>query len=67
MAGVKKLITGLIIGVLIGLWFGVNIGKGRPFWSNPFTEVADKAKQKTDQVIEGAKDSLRKKLDEPKN
>ncbi len=32
--------AGLLIGGLIGLWFGMNIGKGQPLLSNPFEEVS---------------------------
>ncbi|MBI3562289.1 MAG: hypothetical protein HY080_11320 [Gammaproteobacteria bacterium] len=32
----RPMLVGIIIGVLVGLWFGVNIGKGRPFYGNPF-------------------------------
>ena len=34
----KKLIMGFIIGVIIGLWFGINIGRDEPLFSNPLTE-----------------------------
>ncbi len=29
---------GLIVGVIIGLWFGINIGRDEPLFSNPLTE-----------------------------
>jgi hypothetical protein len=38
MAKLKAWLTGLIIGLLLGLWGGVNIGKGQPVYSNPFAE-----------------------------
>ena len=31
--------VGLLVGGLIGLWFGMNIGKGQPLLSNPFARV----------------------------
>lgn len=34
----KDLILGLLIGAIVGLWFGVNLGKGQPFTNNPFTQ-----------------------------
>ncbi len=34
----KKLILGLIVGAIIGLWFGINIGRDEPLFSNPLTE-----------------------------
>jgi len=33
---VKDLILGLLIGGIIGLWFGVNLGKEQALMSNPF-------------------------------
>ncbi len=32
----KDLILGLLIGGIIGLWFGVNLGKEQALMSNPF-------------------------------
>lgn len=36
MKWLKGLLLGLVIGTLLGLWFGVNIGRDKPFYSNPF-------------------------------
>ena len=30
------LLLSLLVGVAIGMWFGVNIGREVPFYSNPF-------------------------------
>ncbi len=38
MAKLKSWVFGLIMGVLLGLWGGVNIGKGKPLYANPFSE-----------------------------
>ena len=38
MSGIKKILIGLVAGIVIGLWFGVNLGKDQPFYSNPFHE-----------------------------
>ena len=46
MKRIRKLIIGSIIGVTIGMWFGINIGKDRPIFSNPFAEPALQAKLK---------------------
>jgi len=71
MEGMKKYLVGLVIGLLLGLWFGMNIGKNRPFYSNPFEEVTEIAKQKSKAVVQESKDAvqeskkaLRDKLDE---
>lgn len=37
----KDLILGLLIGAIIGGWFGVNLGKDQPLLSNPFAEGND--------------------------
>lgn len=46
MKAIKFLILGLIIGGLLGLGAGVNIGKNRPILSNPFKDdsLSDKMK-----------------------
>lgn len=38
MKKIKVIVLSGVLGLLIGLWFGVNIGKHKPFYSNPFTE-----------------------------
>jgi len=66
--GIKKYVVGAIIGGLVGLWSGVNIGKNQPIWGNPFAEqergMADKAKTKAQELVKDAKKALREKLDE---
>lgn len=34
----KKLSIGIIIGLLTGLWMGVNYGRNQPILSNPFVD-----------------------------
>ncbi len=67
MQWMKKFISGVVIGLLLGLWFGVNIGKNRPFYSNPFEEVAEIAKEKSKEAVQEGKKALRDKLDEDIN
>lgn len=57
----KILIAGIAIGVVIGLWFGVNIGKGQPFYSNPFEEVSitDRLRHKSGELLEKGGDAMR--------
>ena len=33
-----KFVLGLLIGIALGGWFGINYGKDEPLWSNPFAE-----------------------------
>lgn len=37
MRAFKYLLIGLIVGTAVGLWLGVNLGKGKPLLSNPFS------------------------------
>ena len=34
----KRLCFGLLIGFLVGMWFGINIGKDRVFYDNPLQD-----------------------------
>ncbi|MCI0505750.1 MAG: hypothetical protein L0Z73_06515 [Gammaproteobacteria bacterium] len=66
MQWMKKFTSGVVIGLLLGLWFGVNIGKNRPFYSNPFRDVSvtEIAKEKGKEVVQEGKKALRESLDE---
>lgn len=37
----KDLLLGLLLGGVIGLWVGVNLGKEQPLMSNPFAEQSN--------------------------
>jgi len=54
MKSIKLLLTGLVLGVLAGLWLGINIGKDKPWHSNPFEErsVTDKIKASIGEGVE---------------
>lgn len=66
MKKLKLILVGVVAGLLVGLWFGVNIGKGKPFYSNPFAEVSlqDRIKAKGLEVMENTKDAIRDSLKE---
>ena len=34
----KRLCFGLLVGFLVGIWFGINIGKDRAFYDNPLRD-----------------------------
>jgi hypothetical protein len=55
VSGIKKLLMGFGIGAVIGLWFGINLGKGQSLYSNPFHEVSIKHR-----LIESGGDMLEK-------
>lgn len=64
LKSIRQVTFGIVIGLLIGLWFGVNIGKDKPLLSNPFAEenIPQKAKRKAEEVIKDTKDVIRDKL-----
>lgn len=66
MHKLKLIIFGVVIGLCLGLWVGVNIGKGKSLFSNPFAEISlkDRIKQKGDEVMKDTKDAIRKSLKE---
>ena len=66
MKKLKLLLLGVVIGLLLGLWFGISIGREKPIFSNPFTDKAiqEKAKETTSEAIEDTKRALRKSLDD---
>ena len=37
----KDLILGFLLGGIVGLWFGVNLGKDQPLLTNPFVKTSD--------------------------
>lgn len=72
MKKLKLILLGVIIGLAVGLWFGVNIGKGKPFLSNPFDEptlkqrlqestgeAVERAGQKVEEIGSGIKGKLK--------
>ncbi len=62
MKRIKSMIFGLIVGILLGLWFGFNLGKERPVFSNPFDEgtFQDTIKQTGEELIEKSGEVLEK-------
>ncbi|MDZ7786645.1 MAG: hypothetical protein U5K73_00425 [Halofilum sp. (in: g-proteobacteria)] len=58
----RSFAVGLLLGGLVGLWFGMNIGKDQPLLSNPFAEVplAQKAGRAAAGAVEGAKQGAEK-------
>ena len=62
MKALKTLIFGVLIGLLLGLWFGVNIGKDKVWYSNPFKErsMMDKVKSTIGEGVEKAGEGIEK-------
>jgi hypothetical protein len=64
MLGIRKYFIGAVVGLVVGLWFGVNIGQDRPLWSNPFAEptLQQKAKGTVMDALKDAKKAARDSL-----
>ncbi len=64
MLGMKKYLVGAVAGLLVGLWFGINIGHDRSLWANPFTEpnLTNKAKDVASDAWKDAKKAARDSL-----
>ena len=62
MKTLKNVFFGLVVGLALGVWFGVNIGKDRPLLSNPFGEptVEEKVKQAGDELMKKGGEALEK-------
>jgi len=54
MKQLKVVLLSLLLGGAIGMWFGVNIGREVPFYSNPFDTAAlnQKIKNATGETLE---------------
>lgn len=54
MKQLKAILISIALGVTIGMWFGVNIGREEPFYSNPFDtgSLNQKLKKATGETLE---------------
>jgi len=60
---IKTILISLILGVLIGMALGVNIGREKPLLSNPFAKqesLLDKAKRLGSETVEESGKALEK-------
>ncbi|MBL1276921.1 MAG: hypothetical protein COB30_012625 [Ectothiorhodospiraceae bacterium] len=62
--GIRKYIIGMFVGLIVGLWLGVNIGHDRALLSNPFAEpgLQQKAKSVALDAMEKAKKAAQDSL-----
>ena len=62
MKQVKTIFVSLALGIAVGLWFGVNIGREQPFYSNPFdaSSLNQKLKKATAETLEKGGHALEK-------
>jgi hypothetical protein len=58
----KAVLLSVAIGVAIGMWFGVNIGREEPFYSDPFdtSSLNQKLKRATGETLEKGGHALEK-------
>lgn len=58
------MIIGLLTGVGLGLWFGVNIGRDVDIFSNPFVEPSfgEKLGDKAEQLYDDTRKAIDKEL-----
>lgn len=71
MKQLKIVVLCLAVGVAIGMWFGVNIGREEPFYANPFDthtlnqkikKVSGETLEKGGQALEKTGQALQDKL-----
>lgn len=62
----RFLVLGAVLCGIVGLWFGVNLGKGNVFYANPFKErsVAERIKEDVKQGVRDTQRSLHDALKE---
>lgn len=62
MKQLKTFIIGILIGVIVGLWAGFNLGREKPWYSNPFEDrsVKEKLKSSVGEGVEKAGESIEK-------
>ncbi len=61
----KKLLFLIIMVLLAGVWFGINIARDKPLLSNPFEDksLRDKASDTARDMYRESKEAIKKKLD----
>lgn len=66
MKMIKNLVIGAAIGLIVGLWFGVNIGKGKPLYSNPFAErsITKEIMKSSGDILEKSGKAIKDKLED---
>ena len=64
MKSIKMLFMGTLLGLIVGLWLGVNIGKSNPIFGNPFAEenLSKKIKEKVGSSIEQLGEDIKGKV-----
>jgi len=65
VGGFARFFIGAALGLLLGLWFGVNLGRGRPVYANPFHEfsLGENLQYHTDNVFERRGEAVEQSLE----
>lgn len=60
----KKMLYIIVIVLLIGMWFGINIARDKPLLSNPFASktMREKAKDTAKDLYNASKEVIKKTL-----
>lgn len=67
MRKLKFLVAGVVLGLLLGLWFGVNLGREQPLLSSPFdkptvTQQLERAGQGIGEAVERGGRDIQERL-----
>jgi len=71
MKTIKLAIIWMLLGLIFGMWFGVNIGRDKPIYSNPFEAASlqekfkragEGALEKSGEALESAGKAIKKGL-----
>lgn len=55
----KKFLIGFVLGTLIAFHLGVNFGKHKPLWSNPYSDdVVEQVKVKAGEAVETTREVI---------
>ena len=56
----KKFLIGFVVGALIAFHLGINFGRHKPLWSNPYAadDVVEQVKERAGQAIESTKEAI---------
>ena len=62
MKQLKVVLISVALGIAVGMWFGVNIGREKPIYSNPFDtrSLNQQLKQATGETLEKGGQALEK-------
>jgi hypothetical protein len=60
----KKLLWLVAIVLLVGIWFGMNLAKNKPLFSNPFQDktLQERAAETAKDIYSESKDALKRQL-----